>query len=139
MPLGSFDLFYYNLKTKDKIVTRVTNTPNSDERSATGYNDNFFAYASDKNGINNRYVAYIDSVFDHYNYFYYFPDSVVLNPKYNIDSLIASGNLHADSTKKIPMYRDVAHSFSNSNYGNSILEQENALKAGKMAELFFDN
>ena len=139
MPLGSFDLFYYNLKTKDKILTRVTNTPNADERNATGYNDNFFSYTSDKNGINNRYVAYIDSVFDHYNHFYYFADSVILNPKYNMDSLIASGNIHPDSTKKIPMYRDVAHSFSNTNYDNSMLEQENALKAGKMAELYFDN
>ena len=139
MPLGTFDLYYYNLKTKDKLLTRVTNTPNANESSPTGYNENFFSYTSDKNGVNNRYVAYIDSVFDHYNHIYYFPDSTVMNPKYNLDSLIAAGDLTADSTKQIPVYRDRAHSFSNTNYNNSILEQEFATKAGKMTELFYVN
>ncbi|MEI7802427.1 MAG: hypothetical protein WCI97_07280, partial [Bacteroidota bacterium] len=139
MPLGNFDLYYYNLKTRDKLLTRVTTTPNANEGNATGYTDNFFCYTSDKNGINNRYVAYIDSVFDHYNHFYYFKDSVIENPKYNIDSLIAVGTVLPDSTKKIPVYRDVAHSFPNTNYSNGILEQENALKAHKMAELYFAN
>ncbi len=138
MPLGNFDLFYFNLKTKDKILTRVTNTPNANEKNATGYNENFFAYTSDKNGVDNRYVAYIDSVFDHYNHYYYFSDSIVLNPKYNIDSLIVIRNTIPDSTKKIPIYRDVAYSFSNTNYDNSLLEQENALNTNKMAELFFN-
>ena len=139
MPVGQFDLYYYNLKSKSKLLTRVTNTPYANESMPGSYNENFFSYISDQNGIKNRYVADIDSFLDHYDHYYFFSDSTVVNPKYNIDSLINAGILVADSLKKIPVYRDKTHSFPNTNFNKSILEEENALKAGKTAELFYSN
>lgn len=135
LPTGKFDLFFYNTKTKNKIVTRVSNTSYATESNPIAYNNNFFAYTSDRNGIKNRYIAYIDSVFDHYDHYYYFADSTVLNPDYNIDSLIAAKALSPDSTKEIPVFRDVAHTYTNTNYSSGIMEQETALKAGYVGEL----
>lgn len=135
LPSKKIDLFFYNTKTKSKIVTRVSGTSSANEFNPIAYNNDFFAYTSDRNGINNRYVAYIDSVFDHYDHYYYFPDSTVLNPKYNIDSMIELKVIVPDSTNDVPVFRDVAHVYTNTNYSSGILEQETAQRAGYVGEL----
>jgi hypothetical protein len=72
---------------------------------------------------------------DHYDRYYYFPDSTVINPAYNIDSLIAAKILTPDSTLQEPIYRDTAVFGPLTNYPNSILEQDAAVRSSKMAQL----
>lgn len=87
----------------------------------------------------NRYIAYIDSLFDHNDIYYYFKDSTVINPAYNIDSLIRVSNLVLDSTAQVPVYRDTVISYPQTNYPKSILEQDAAMRAGKMAQVIKNN
>jgi Tol biopolymer transport system component len=69
------DLFIYDLKTRSNVLKRVTNTPYINETAPTEYEGDKFAYLSDANGVNNRYVAKFDSSLafvdtsTHYNYF----------------------------------------------------------------------
>ncbi|MGB3075923.1 MAG: hypothetical protein WBB36_11410 [Chitinophagales bacterium] len=137
--IKNYDLFFYNTKTKSKELVRFNHTPAANENNPSLFNTDYFSYLSDENGISNRYIAYIDSLFDHYDQYYYFKDSTVVNPAYNIDSVITSGKLHLDSTQQVPVYRDTVRSFPQTNYSKSILEQDVATRAGKIAQVLKNN
>src|SRR6185436_3605152 len=107
-PIGNYNLFFYNLKKKTKSVLPVTNTAFANENFPSGYSQDYFSFITDNNGIANRNIGYIDSLFDHYDRYFFFPDSTIVNPEYNIDSLIAANQLTPDSTKKVAVYRDTA-------------------------------
>src|SRR4030095_6375795 len=66
------------------------------------------------------------------------PDSTVINPEYNIDSLINAQLLIPDSTDRVPMYRDTAILSAVTNYATSILEQDAATRANKMVQLLLN-
>ncbi len=137
--IQNFDLFFYNTKKKSKELVRVNDTPAANETKPALFNTEYFSYLSDQNGINNRFVAYIDSYFHHYDHYYFFHDSTVVNPEYNIDSLIASDNLVLDSSQQVPVYKDTIKSFPQTNYSKGILEQDAAFRAGKMAQIMKNN
>ena len=71
------DLFLYDYAGKKKILYRVTNTPDANEIQPMVYDDHYFTYLSDDNGIRNRYLARFDSAITfidtttHYRYFTY--------------------------------------------------------------------
>ncbi len=88
-PIGNYNLFFYNLKKKTKTVLPVTHTPFANESFPSGFSRDYFSFLTDDNGIANTNTGYIDSVFDHFDHYYFFPDSTVVNPVYNMDSLVA--------------------------------------------------
>jgi len=69
------DVFLYNYASKNKVMRRITNTPNSTETQPMQYDNHFYTYLSDENGIINRYVARVDSTISfvdtttHYRYY----------------------------------------------------------------------
>jgi len=71
----TFDLFTYNINSKDKILTRLTEGKYTDRFSPSGITGNKFAYIGDQNGVMNRYTATFDSAISfidtttHYRYF----------------------------------------------------------------------
>lgn len=62
---NTHDLYIYNYTKKDKVLRRVTDTPEANEFTAQEYEPGYFTYISDQNGINNRYIARLDSVITH--------------------------------------------------------------------------
>ncbi|MEO5675107.1 MAG: hypothetical protein ABIQ74_10715 [Chitinophagales bacterium] len=138
-PIGNYNLFFYNLKKKTKTVLPVTHTAFANESFPSGFSRDYFSFLTDDNGIANTNTGYIDSVFDHFDHYYFFSDSTVVNPVYNMDSLVAVNQLLPDSTLKVPVYRDTAITYPLTNYKRSVLEQDAALRAGKMAQLILHN
>ena len=69
------DIFIYDYAGKKPVLRRITSTPMVDEIQPMAYDDNFFCYLSDQNGIYNRYIARFDSAITfidtttHYRYF----------------------------------------------------------------------
>ncbi|MFH1122010.1 MAG: hypothetical protein V1775_19485 [Bacteroidota bacterium] len=59
------DLFVFDYGKKDKVLRRITNTPNASELQPVEYKPGFISYLSDENGIRNRYLAGFDSVITH--------------------------------------------------------------------------
>lgn len=135
-PLGKLDVYFYNTKTQSKVLVRVTNTPLIDEAAPVPYDRRHLSYLSIRNDVYNRNIAYIDSVFHHNDYYYYFPDSTVVNPKYNVDSLKRAGQWKPDSATVVPVYKDVAHSFADTDYKVNIAHQYNAGRRDIMVEQF---
>ncbi len=72
---SKYDLFIYDLKNYDNILRRITNTENIDEFCPKPYDNSYFYFLSNENGVNNRFLAKIDSSISfvdttiHYNYF----------------------------------------------------------------------
>lgn len=76
------DLWVYNFAKRSNVLKRLTNTPNVNETNPIAYDSVRYAYLSDNNGIQNRYIAYFDSVID-------FVDTAA-HYRYEVNSLAAS-------------------------------------------------
>lgn len=63
LPTQTLDLFYYDLSKRGTDVARVTETPFANEKAIGNYNDTYYTYLSDENGINNQYIGTLDSFF----------------------------------------------------------------------------
>jgi Tol biopolymer transport system component len=69
------DLFLYDFAGKKNVLKRITNTSLANEIQPMPYDDHFFSFLSDENGIYNRYLARFDSVISfidtatHYRYY----------------------------------------------------------------------
>ena len=69
------DIFLYHYSAKKNVLSRITNTPLTDEIQPMPYSDRYFCYLSDQNGIYNRILARFDSAISyidtttHYRYF----------------------------------------------------------------------
>ncbi len=71
---ASTDIYVYNYKTKSQILKRITNTANTNETQPAQFDSAHIAFLSDANGVNNRFLAKLDSVISyvdtiaHYSY-----------------------------------------------------------------------
>lgn len=96
----NMDLFVAQYPFTNKALVRITNTPNLNETKPQVYKNTYVAYLSDRNGVNNRYLAEFDSAIsfvdttEHYRYF--FKSKVVGNSERSIlDQEISTNNLYA--------------------------------------------
>jgi hypothetical protein len=136
-PLGNFDIFYFNTEKRTKNPIQVSYSPNVNERNPIGIDSTYFAYLSEGNGIYNRDVAYLDTVFDHYRTTILYKDAgrKVLEKEFT-PSL--KDSTFIDTFWKTPVFRTVAYAHHHSNYTRNILQQHIASNGGKLAELVFD-
>lgn len=100
----NMDLFMAGYPLKSKVLVRVTNTADTDERQPQAYGDDYITYLSDKNGIYNRYIAEFDSSIafvdttEHYRYF--FKSKAVSN----FDRNILEQNINNQATHAAELY-----------------------------------
>jgi hypothetical protein len=139
LPINNFDIWYFDLETKDlKELVRITNTPLVNEYQPVSIDDRYFGFLTDANGITNRHVAYIDTIFA-YN-----------ERVYRLKGADKEIVLHADSTLNVPeesvdttfirsVFKPKGFSFANSNYDRSIIEQHTAPRIGKVLQLVQQN
>ncbi len=138
VPMYNFDVYFFDYRDRDAELIRVTNTPWALESMPMDYDAGHFSYLSDKNGINNRYIAYFDSTVSHYDTLVWFGDSATVNPS-NLDSLRKIYGHIIDSITTRPVYMDIAVSYPVTNHAQGIMEQDLAVKARKSAELLLDD
>ncbi|NJN77321.1 MAG: hypothetical protein HC803_02510 [Saprospiraceae bacterium] len=119
-------------------MVRITNTPLANEDEPIAIDERYFGFLSDANGIINRHVAYIDTVFAYNERVYMLKGA---------DKEII---LHADSTLNIPkesvdttfirsVFKPKGFSYANSNYERSVIEQHSAPRIGKVLQLVQQN
>ncbi len=131
MPSASFDLFFYNLKTKSKELIRLTHTPLANERSPLAAGSNQFSYLSDQNGFYNRYVGSVDTLLLRNDKVLVLEDgtSFTANPDSSYDYL------PVDSAYFVQVFLVTAKTYANTNYSRNILEHDVA--NGKVADLIY--
>jgi hypothetical protein len=135
LPLGTFDIFYYDLEERPRELVRVTNTPFANERNPAAVDSVYFVYTTDENGVYNREAAYLEDYVHHYEQKILLKDGseIVLHA----DSSLASiDSAMIDTITLHPVIRTRGVSRPTTNYDRNLLRHHSAPRAGRIAELF---
>ena len=137
LPIGHFDLFYYDLDNKPGELVRITQTPLADERQPVPLDDDHFAYLSDANGIYNRYQAHIETYLDHYEQTIYLPDGSEIT-MHGDSTLDALDTMEVDSIVIFPVYKERAVTEATTDYATNLLKLDASGKLNVGVESFID-
>ena len=138
LPVNTFDLFYYDLETRNTELIRLTHTPFANERQPISIDSAYFGYVSDQTGIYNRYQGYLEDYIHHYDKIVRFEDDteVIMHPDSSLATKFDSLELQQIDTVFIqPVIKKRAVNSARTNYNRSILAQNYAPQANRMLEL----
>lgn len=121
---NNYDLFFYNMKQRSKILSRLTFTEYSNEFQPMQYSDSLFTFLTDRNGINNRYLGYFKNITIKHDTTVFFEDSIITNPKWDLAAMQADPENIIDSVRVNPVRRDIGVTFPGSNYSSSVVEHD---------------
>ncbi len=137
LPIGHYDLFYYDLENKPGELVRVTHTPLADERQPAAIDEEHFAYLSDANGIYNRYQAYLEDYLDHYEQTIYLNDGteITLHGDSTLESLDTA---LIDSIAIFPVIKERAVTEAVTDLSTNLLTLDGSGKMPVAVESFLD-
>ena len=133
LPIGNFDLFFYDLRNRSNVLGRITETPLANETLPMQYDDNHLSFLSDLNGIRNLYVAQLDSIYIRTDRKVFFKDSLIINPTYAIEPFQAQGLIDTIIDEKIYKIQGKWVPISNNEY--NLDEYDIAQKSGEVFSL----
>jgi len=135
LPIGQFDLYFFDLDRRSSELVRITHTEFSDERNPVAIDSLRFAWINDQYGIANRQVSFLEPYIHHYERIIQLKDgSEIIS---HADSMIAVLDTSlVDSIILKPVMKQRAVSHVNSNFDRSLLEQSVSVRSGRVAELF---
>lgn len=134
LPIGTFDIFYYNMDTRSQELVRVTNTPYSNERQPMGVDTTWFAYLSDRTGISNRETGYLEDYIHHYDQLIELEDGSEI--RLHIDSTLSELDSTLIDTIRIDtVIKQRAITHPNSNFARGILTQSKSRRTSRIADL----
>jgi hypothetical protein len=153
LPIGQFDLFFYDLETRSNELVRITQTPLTDERCPIAVDSTHFAFISNENGIYNRFSGYFEPYIAYHQAVIYLKDGVevkALNMQRQgewpqeralfylapLDSVMKNiDSTQIDSIRFMPVFKKKAKYWNQTNYDRNILFQQATVRAGKTAEM----
>lgn len=127
----SFDIFAYDVVSKQQVLRRVTNTPAVSETSPMPWDGKYFSFLSDQNGICNQLIGYFDSAIAyvdtsvHYRYF------TTVSPVTNFSSAIREQESYLNSDLVTQVFtvgkssRIIVSEKSNTNTVSSVVKPMN--------------
>jgi len=131
LPIGDFDLFYYDLDGQPGELVQVSDTPLGNERSPVAIDDTHFGFLSDVSGINNRYQAHLEEYIDHYEKTIYLNDGSEITLHAD-SSLTTLDTTLIDSVNVFPVIKEraVVEAVTNVNSGINRLDASGKLPFG---------
>ncbi len=138
IPVGNFDIFYFNLDTKARELVRVTSTPFANEREPVALDTSYFSYLTNRSGIMNRESGYLEEYLHHYEQVITLNDGseIILHADSTLTSLDST---QIDTVIIRPVIKERAINHASSNYARDIVEQNTAPRAGRLVELITIN
>lgn len=122
LPIGDFDVFYYNLDSMGKELVQLTHTPYANERSPIDIDSTWFGYLSDRSGVYNQEVGYLKEQIVAYHKNYLLKDGQqIIIPRDSV--LVELDTALVDTMWIEPIWRPQAFVHSVSNYGHNIISQ----------------
>ena len=152
LPLGKFDIFFYDLDSRSPELIRITQTPMFEERNPIGVDSTHFAFLSDENGIFNRQAGYLEPYIAYHQVSIFLKDGAevkALNDKKPgewpaervlvflapLDTVMKNiDSTQIDSIRFYPVYKKRAYHWNQTNYDLNIAEQHLSFRTGKMVE-----
>lgn len=137
LPIGSFDIFYYDLEARTNELVRVTQTPFANERLPVAIDNKYFGFLSDENGIYNNQIAYLEEYVHHYNQKIYLEDGseIVLHADSSLSMLDST---LIDSIVIEPVIKERAIIHANTNYSSNLITHHTAPKVDRKVEMFLN-
>lgn len=153
LPLGRFDVFFFDLETRSPELVRITETPYTDESSPISIDSSHFAYLSNENGIVNRSAGELTPYLAYNQVVFYLKDGseikaldtknpgewslarvqVFLAPADTVLKNIDSTQI--DSVKFVPVYKKRAKTWNQTNYDRNLFELNATIRSGKTVEV----
>ena len=126
-----------NNNSEFRQITQLTNLKHGNARYPSQYNQSHFTYASDENGIGNRWAGFFTTQTAGLDTLYFVGEDVLHNPSDNdLDSsLLAWNKQEADSIGFYKVYDDSTFTFPITNYQSSLLESRTAGNNDQVSEL----
>ncbi len=136
LPIGDFDIFYYNLDSMGKELVQITHTPFANEKSPIAIDTTWFGYLSDQSGIYNREIGYLENQIVGYHQNYRMKDGAqIVVPK---DSIIPGlDTAFIDSSWVEAIWRPQSITHPSTNYGYYLVDQ--SYSHGHLANLVLKN
>ncbi len=152
LPLGHFDIFWFDLDNRSNELIRLTDTPGADERAPMGTDSTHFAYLSNTSGIDNRQSGYLEEYLAYHKAVVYLKDGAEVSAwadkqpgewqparilaflapldtvLKNVDSAMVDSVRFFEVLKKRPL------TYNQSNYDRSIGEQHRSFRSGRLVE-----
>ncbi len=136
LPLNTFDIFYYDLENRSRELVRVTHTPYANERRPAAVDTTWFTYLSDRSGVFNREMGYLEEYIHHYDQIILLEDGSEI--RLHIDSTMTELDSSLIDTILIePVIKKRAVTHNNSNYDRNILSQSTAPRVDRVANLIY--
>ena len=135
LPIGDYDLWYYDLDGKSGELVQITDTPLADERNPVAIDGKFFGFLSDASGIVNRYRAHLEDYIDHYEQTIYLStgDEITIHADSTLTGL---DSLPVDSIVTFPVIKERAVVAATTNLTTNIDQQASSGKQPMGVELF---
>lgn len=134
LPISTYDIFYYDLETRSRELVKITHTPHANERSPAAADTAWFSYLSDRTGIYNREMGYLEEYIHHYEQVISLEDGTEI--RLHIDSTLEELDTALIDTILVePVIKKRAVTHINSNYDRNILRQSSAPRVDRVAEL----
>lgn len=135
LPIGDYDLWYYDLDGKSGELVQITDTPLADERSPAVIDDVHFSFLSDASGIYNRYQGHLEEYIHHYEQTIYLStgDEITIHADSTLEAL---DSLPVDSIIIFPVIKERAVTEGVTNLNTNIEMQASSGKQPVGVELF---
>ncbi|TNE66196.1 MAG: hypothetical protein EP344_02550 [Bacteroidetes bacterium] len=153
LPLGHFDIFFYDLESRSPELIRITDTPLADEFDAWGIDSTHFTFLSDASGVVNRQIGYLEPYIAYHQDIIYLNDGVeikALNMEQpgewpveralfylapldtvlqNVDSTLI------DSIRTYPVFKKRPVTHNQTNYDRNVQTHHLSPRTGKLVEM----
>lgn len=135
LPIGNFDLFYYDLENRPGELVQVTHTPYANERQPIAIDTTWFGYLTDASGIYNQATGYLEDYIAYYEQLILLKDGdeIRMNADSSLEKLDTS---LIDTIQIYPVIKERAIVHTATNLDNNIYRQHTAPRVGRQARLF---
>jgi hypothetical protein len=148
---NSLDVYLYDYENQSQQLVRLTHTPNINETEPIEYNNTYFAYLTEYNGIKNRYAARYEEEYDYTELIVKYTDDEKLPDTLFFDQLKELGNEFTYENKTISLDSSVAKidtiihnktivfTYPLTNYKRNILTHDVSRQTKMVYETIMDN
>ena len=152
LPIGKFDIFLFDLESRNPELVRLSNTPLTNERAPIGIDSAHFAFLSDENGIVNRQAGYLEPYLAYNQAVVYLKDGTeiktldtqnpgewpferILHLLAPLDTVLKNvDSTQVDSIRFSQVFKKRPRSWNQTNYDRNILEQHISARTGRFVE-----
>ena len=152
LPLGNFDVFWFDLESRSPELIRLTNTPWANERNPVGTDSTHFAYLSDISGVSNRQSGYLEEYVAFHKAVVYLHDGAEVSawadkmpgewPAQRIQVFLAPldtvlknvDSTLVDSVRFFPVLKKRPQTYNQTNSDRNIDAQDVSFRTGRLVE-----